>query len=108
MNPYVVLGIPADSSESEIKSAFRDKAKKYHPDKNKNKKASDVFKRCLAAYETLKASDWVWDNSFVIKEVDLDEAYKNFVRENPIYKVYFEEKYIKSQLRWSSWRNRPV
>ncbi|HWP68659.1 MAG TPA: DnaJ domain-containing protein, partial [Rectinemataceae bacterium] len=31
-NYYDVLGIPPDSNQSAIKSAFRKKAKKYHPD----------------------------------------------------------------------------
>lgn len=31
-NYYDVLGIPPDSNQSDIKSAFRKKAKKYHPD----------------------------------------------------------------------------
>ena len=31
-NYYEVLGVPPDSNQSAIKSAFRKKAKKYHPD----------------------------------------------------------------------------
>ncbi|MCE1195131.1 J domain-containing protein [bacterium] len=33
-NYYDVLGVPQDSNQSAIKSAFRKKAKKYHPDMN--------------------------------------------------------------------------
>ncbi|HEY9055420.1 MAG TPA: DnaJ domain-containing protein [Rectinemataceae bacterium] len=33
-NYYDVLGVPPDSDQSDIKSAFRRKAKKYHPDLN--------------------------------------------------------------------------
>ena len=33
-DPYQVLGVAKGASESEIKSAFRRLAKKYHPDAN--------------------------------------------------------------------------
>lgn len=36
-NYYDILGIPPDSNQSAIKSAFRKKAKKYHPDLNRNR-----------------------------------------------------------------------
>lgn len=39
MNFYEFLGVPAHATESEIKKAFRDKAKKTHPDYNKKNTA---------------------------------------------------------------------
>lgn len=41
-NYYDVLGIPPDSNQSAIKSAFRKKAKKYHPDMNAARPPKDV------------------------------------------------------------------
>ena len=38
---YEVLGVSKDASEAEIKSAFRKKAKEFHPDINKS---ADAFK----------------------------------------------------------------
>ena len=40
-NYYDVLGVPQDSNQSAIKSAFRKKAKKYHPDMNASELADE-------------------------------------------------------------------
>ena len=41
---YEVLGVSKDASEAEIKSAFRKKAKEFHPDINKSADAPEKFK----------------------------------------------------------------
>lgn len=51
---YEVLGVSKTASEQEIKSAFRKKAKQYHPDLNKdNPDAAEKFKEAQEAYEVL-------------------------------------------------------
>ena len=51
---YDVLGIPKSATEAEIKSAFRKKAKEYHPDLNKdNPNAAEKFKEAQEAYSVL-------------------------------------------------------
>ena len=51
---YDVLGVKKDATAQEIKSAFRKKAKEFHPDLNKdNPKAEDQFKEAQEAYEVL-------------------------------------------------------
>jgi len=50
---YQVLGVKKDATKHEIHRAFRQLAKKYHPDKNKEKGASEEFMKIFKAYETL-------------------------------------------------------
>lgn len=50
---YEVLGIPKDSSEKDIKKAYRKLAKQFHPDVNKELGAEAKFREVQEAYETL-------------------------------------------------------
>jgi molecular chaperone DnaJ len=51
---YEVLGVAKDANESEIKSAYRKLAIKYHPDKNPgDKEAEEKFKEAAEAYGVL-------------------------------------------------------
>lgn len=50
---YEVLGVSKDSSDQEIKSAFRKLAKKYHPDVSKEPDAKERFQEAQEAYAVL-------------------------------------------------------
>ena len=50
---YEILGVKRGATESEIKSAYRKLARKYHPDVNKTKEAEAKFKDINEAYEVL-------------------------------------------------------
>ena len=52
-NYYEILGVETDVQTSEIKSAYRKLARKYHPDINKSSEAVIIFKEITIAYETL-------------------------------------------------------
>jgi curved DNA-binding protein len=52
---YKVLGVNKNSSQDDIKKAYRKLARKYHPDANPgNKQAEEKFKEVGEAYEVLK------------------------------------------------------
>jgi molecular chaperone DnaJ len=50
---YQTLGVARTASEKEIKSAYRRLARQFHPDINKDPKATDRFKLINEAYEVL-------------------------------------------------------
>ena len=55
---YDTLGISREASDSEIKSAYRKLARKYHPDVNPgNSSAENRFKEISEAYEVLSDPD---------------------------------------------------
>ena len=54
-NPYEVLGVSPSASDDEIKKAYRDLTRKYHPDANVDNPLADLaeekFKEVQEAYE---------------------------------------------------------
>ena len=54
---YEILGVKADASDAEIKSAYRKLARKYHPDVSKEAEAEEKFKAVNEAHEALKDAD---------------------------------------------------
>ncbi len=57
MDPYKVLGVHMNSTDEEIKKAYRDLARKYHPDKYADtdlaELAAEKMKEINAAYEEI-------------------------------------------------------
>ncbi|MEO1065889.1 MAG: DnaJ C-terminal domain-containing protein [Pseudomonadota bacterium] len=78
-DPYSVLGVSKSASERDIKSAFRQLAKKYHPDQNANDpKAKEKFAEVNTAYELLGDKDK--RSQFDRGEIDADG--------NPVFSQY--------------------
>ncbi len=53
---YDVLGVSKTATEEEIKKAYRNLAKKYHPDVSKENNSAEKFKEVQEAYEVLSDS----------------------------------------------------
>lgn len=60
-NPYEVLGIREGANEDEIKKAYRDLAKKYHPDQYGNNPLKDLAEEKMR--ELNEAYDYLMKNS---------------------------------------------
>lgn len=50
---YDALGVSRDASQDEIKSAYREKAREYHPDASDHENAQEKFKEIQEAYDVL-------------------------------------------------------
>jgi len=79
---YSILGVDKTVSRNEIITAFRNLAKKYHPDRNNDPHTTERFKEIYEAYEILK------DPS---KRDEYDKLYeKYFGEEEPYDQTYYE------------------
>ena len=54
VDPYIMLGVSKTATQDEIKSAYRKKALKYHPDRNPDDpSAEELFKSVSTAYSII-------------------------------------------------------
>uniref|UniRef100_A0A671U0N4 DnaJ homolog subfamily C member 16 n=1 Tax=Sparus aurata TaxID=8175 RepID=A0A671U0N4_SPAAU len=57
IDPYKILGVTRSASQAEIKKVYKRLAKEWHPDKNKNPGAEDMFIKITKSYEILSNED---------------------------------------------------
>ena len=57
-DPYAVLGVSRNATDDEVKDAYRDLARKHHPDRNPGDQAAEErFKEVSEAYSVLSDPD---------------------------------------------------
>jgi tetratricopeptide (TPR) repeat protein len=110
-NYYSLLGVKQDVSPAELKKAFREKAKRLHPD-IAGKGAETAMRKLLGAYEVLSNRDrrFEYDRAYsrFIKHLDFD--YRSWLREqgeDPASQaklVFFELLHLEEETALEIWR----
>jgi len=72
---YEILGIQKGASQKEIKNAYRRLSLKYHPDRNKEEKNDEKFKKIIEAYQFLRLEE---KRKYKKSEVDIATIYAEF------------------------------
>ena len=80
-DPYKVLNVSPSASDEEVKKAYRDLARKYHPDNYHDNPLADLaqekMKEINEAYEEIQNHPW-------FKDIDWDALYRKEIE--PPYK----------------------
>ena len=87
-NYYKTLGLSSSATKAEIKVAYRKLAKKYHPDKNKSKHASQLFIEVNEAY------------AYLSNETSTFQP-KNIVKTPPRKRSKYSEDELKKRMEWA-------
>ena len=69
------MGVEKGASQKEIKMAYRKLSLKYHPDRNREDKDGEKFKRVVEAYQFLRLEE---KKSYRKSQVDVETTYAEF------------------------------
>ena len=101
MDFYELLGINKDATHEEIKKAYRDMVKKYHPDVNKSDEASKIIISLNEAKETLLDDDKRLEYDKLLNEINHSKTYSNDSTSYSAKKEEYKENYSESYVtRW--------
>jgi len=88
---FDILGIPPTTDKEKIKKAYRKKALLYHPDRNSDPKAHQLFIKITEAYETLVSQE---------KRPQINQDFTAKETAEEIKKRQFEERLRKAKFRY--------
>jgi hypothetical protein len=96
-NYYHILGVEPGASEDEIRSAFRAKAKEFHPDVNPDPAAHAQFMECQQAYSFLidQTQRHNYDAMLNAEKISAEELR----RREMVYKLWVEHQQRKARTR---------
>lgn len=101
MDFYELLGVKKDATKEEIKKAYRDMVKKYHPDVNKSDEASKIIISLNEAKETLLDDDKRSDYDKLLNDIKHSKTYSNDSTSYSAKKEEYKENYSESYVtRW--------
>ena len=82
-----ILGIPKSATEQEVRRAYRDLVKKWHPDTNKTKEAKNKMQEINHAFEIIMKEQFnvidPWEDygKWWLKQYGNDPIWGNYVSE---------------------------
>lgn len=101
MDFYELLGIKKDGTKEEIKKAYRDMVKRYHPDVNKSDEASKIIISLNEAKETLLDDDKRCEYDKLLNDINHSKTYSNDSTSYSAKKEEYKENYSESYVtRW--------
>lgn len=101
MDFYELLGIKKDATKEEIKKAYRDMVKRYHPDVNKSDEASKIIISLNEAKEALLDDDKRCEYDKLLNDINHSKTYSNDSTSYSAKKEEYKENYSESYVtRW--------
>lgn len=91
MNPYDILGVSPAASDAEIKRAYRDLVKKFHPDRNPSPEAKLLIVQINEAYDILADPE----RRRVYNQGSFQEVVEETYEEDP--REVYRREYIRQQ-----------
>ena len=101
MDFYELLGVKKDATHEEIKKAYRDMVKRYHPDVNKSDEASKIIISLNEAKETLLDDNKRCEYDKLLNDINHSKTYSNDSTSYSAKKEEYKENYSESYVtRW--------
>lgn len=86
-----ILGLPPSASEDEIKKAYKNLARQYHPDKNDDEEAKEKFQEISGAYTYLTDPE-------ARRQADMEAGHTSFM-DNDLFMFMFFSKYYETSAK---------